>query len=444
MFPESIKISDDAVSTNQCIIPLSRGRRKGAARPPISIFGRAAKGKRLIRLTIYPDHKEPMLRPEKITKPAQTAAGGWFAWLPWRWRSSAPAPTSTKPSGLPYAHKLAAYPLHHAAVTRLPWSSDVEARVLPGAYRAIAYFVRLEDQREEAPRILEFHCLSDPRSGSPAAAAAAAQNPCKPLLAAKFAVPREVEELRTVGALAWDETIGRLCIAEGNAMMVHVLDFAESPAFEAEQDFYVFEYPDTDIFDRPYSRKAHETRDVGPGSANEGDWEYSPGPSHGRSSGAGGPGGTTEAGCSYWPSGTQGAQSSREPDATKEAGCSYWPSALDGPEFSHCANGTKGAESSRDPDATKEAGCSIWPSALDGPESSHWENGTDRAESSNRPSRMNGVNRLPDEEMPDWMADWVNNNADLMNGAEEMNGAGQADSAGQGNCTDASVPMDTT
>ncbi|GBE88982.1 hypothetical protein SCP_1403900 [Sparassis crispa] len=120
--------------------------------------------------------------------------------------------------------------------------------------------------QREAPRILEFHCFSDPRSSSPAAAA---QNQCKPFPAAKFTVPRETEELQTVGPLVWDETIGMLTIAKGNAMMVHVLDLAESPTFEAEQDLYVFEHPNVDIFDRPYSRKAHETSDAGSGSADE-------------------------------------------------------------------------------------------------------------------------------------------------------------------------------
>ncbi|KAF8628243.1 hypothetical protein AX15_004019 [Amanita polypyramis BW_CC] len=133
------------------------------------------------------------------------------------------------------------YDLSQATIQTSHVSSPYGIHVLPGAYRAMMYTVR-EDDRRDAPRVVNFRRYVNPgnmpwdypRSVPDDSSGSVLRRP-------RYLIPSNVyasidltinakTQLEATGlaAVAWDETIGRLCVAAGNDQKIRVMDFSNA------------------------------------------------------------------------------------------------------------------------------------------------------------------------------------------------------------------------
>ncbi|EMD31126.1 hypothetical protein CERSUDRAFT_60469 [Gelatoporia subvermispora B] len=112
-------------------------------------------------------------------------------------------------------------------------SAEYVPRILPGTYRSLIYFTP-DDDRRAAPAICKIGRLCDPQLFAGQAGEADEES----AYALQVEYPPEIDT-SSVAALAWDQGIGRLCVAPSNSTAVHVLDFARAPRQGT------FRYPDT-------------------------------------------------------------------------------------------------------------------------------------------------------------------------------------------------------
>ncbi|KAL6303934.1 hypothetical protein BKA93DRAFT_312245 [Sparassis latifolia] len=193
---------------------------------PISVYFTLKSGPILLRLTLFPKRKTD-------APPASSPKG---------FPTSPTSPTQTLSHARTYgAYK---YPLPELRIlSYLSWDCHgMEVRVLPGSYRAIAYLVK-KGKDGDVPSVSHCFRYYDPASRSADAAAnvdeldAAAVEavvnglqPPKREIVKQFRIPRRA--LKSVRALAWDENIGRLCIASGDGTCIQVFDFAHASTVE--------------------------------------------------------------------------------------------------------------------------------------------------------------------------------------------------------------------
>nr|GAT59839.1 predicted protein [Mycena chlorophos] len=118
-------------------------------------------------------------------------------------------------------------------------SAPYSMQVLPGASRAFVFTV--EDARKSSPRVLAVRRYLSPQL-QPLWGQRAMEDPIEPIsrrdrppLSRKyysaFNLPRFLRRKlddEGLGAITWDEAIGRVCIACGDDFRIHILDFAYS------------------------------------------------------------------------------------------------------------------------------------------------------------------------------------------------------------------------
>ncbi|KAL6301301.1 hypothetical protein BKA93DRAFT_828413 [Sparassis latifolia] len=197
-----VKISDHGIPPREddSVVPVLYGRPEAYAPRPISVFIYLSAGRKLLRLSIFP------VRDEDVPLPS--------------------------PSSGPLSHDQAygAYTYPLKADKEPDWWSfkryEEEAHVLAGSYRSIVYTTPLGN-RTDAPPIVKFHRYFDPwsRWEDPPDGVDMHQKH----VVSRTYVPDSVRDIKSVAALAWDETIGRLCVAGAGSPTVHVLDFAAWP-----------------------------------------------------------------------------------------------------------------------------------------------------------------------------------------------------------------------
>ncbi|GBE77151.1 predicted protein [Sparassis crispa] len=197
-----VKISDHGIPPREddSVVPVLYGRPEAYAPRPISVFIYLSAGRKLLRLSIFP------VRDEDVPLPS--------------------------PSSGPLSHDQAygAYTYPLKADKEPDWWSfkryEEEAHVLAGSYRSIVYTTPLGN-RTDAPPIVKFHRYFDPwsRWEDPPEGVDMSQKH----VVSRTYVPDGVRDIKSVAALAWDETIGRLCVAGAGSPTVHVLDFAAWP-----------------------------------------------------------------------------------------------------------------------------------------------------------------------------------------------------------------------
>ncbi|EMD32513.1 hypothetical protein CERSUDRAFT_77231 [Gelatoporia subvermispora B] len=122
------------------------------------------------------------------------------------------------------------YTLERLAPLRaIPLAGGYVLHALVGAQRSLVYMTHEEDLRA-TPRVRGLRRFCDPGLVSYEAALARADKEC---FTRKIKVPKDVE-WGAVAAMAWDESIGRLCVAEWMSDVVHVLDFSHAPMLDEE------------------------------------------------------------------------------------------------------------------------------------------------------------------------------------------------------------------
>ncbi|KAF7307253.1 hypothetical protein MIND_00519000 [Mycena indigotica] len=118
-------------------------------------------------------------------------------------------------------------------------SSPYATNVLPGASRALVFSV--ENERQGSPRVMAVRRYLSPQL-QPLWAQRPMEDPVEPIsrrqrpgLSKKcfstFNLPRSIRRKlddEGLAAITWDEAIGRVCIACGNDLQIHIYDFAFS------------------------------------------------------------------------------------------------------------------------------------------------------------------------------------------------------------------------
>ncbi|KAJ7897250.1 hypothetical protein B0H14DRAFT_398673 [Mycena olivaceomarginata] len=116
-----------------------------------------------------------------------------------------------------------------------PWTTNV----LSGGSRALMYTV--DDDRKDMPRLLTLRRYLSPQL-QPLWSLRGTEDPTEPVSRrdrpalskryySSFTLPRYMREKlheHGLAAITWDETIGRVCIACGNELRIHILDFANA------------------------------------------------------------------------------------------------------------------------------------------------------------------------------------------------------------------------
>ncbi|KAI0937436.1 hypothetical protein AcV5_005347 [Taiwanofungus camphoratus] len=210
----SVQISDHGIPTLQddSVNPNLYNVDQPPAPRPISIFATTVDHDFIFRYTIFPR------RVEHVLPPTPPSARSWSK-----------TPRDYARTYATWSYDVMSIPLwkaYHGA-------KDRELRIIPGSLRAIAYEVPRKDIRE-APPILSIYRYYDIASGS---FEAALNDPTTngelrgTKVMKEFDVPAHVD-LSSVQAMAWDETIGRLCISSLNSTRLYVLDFAKAPRLD--------------------------------------------------------------------------------------------------------------------------------------------------------------------------------------------------------------------
>lgn len=106
----------------------------------------------------------------------------------------------------------------------IPLSGGYILRPIVGSMRSLVYMTHEEDLRD-TPRVRGLRRFCDPGLMSFEEAERRMNQEC---FTRKIKVPKDID-MREVAAMAWDETIGRLCVAEWMSDVVHVLDFSHAP-----------------------------------------------------------------------------------------------------------------------------------------------------------------------------------------------------------------------
>ncbi|KAJ7651602.1 hypothetical protein DFH06DRAFT_548148 [Mycena polygramma] len=118
-------------------------------------------------------------------------------------------------------------------------SSPRATRVLTGSSKALMYTV--DNERTDAPRMLSMRRYLSPQL-QPLWSLRGTEDPTEPISRrdrsalskryySSFQLPRNLKQKMDdhgLSAITWDETIGRLCIACGNEIKIHILDFASA------------------------------------------------------------------------------------------------------------------------------------------------------------------------------------------------------------------------
>ena len=132
------------------------------------------------------------------------------------------------------------YDLSQAYVQTSHVSSPYDIHILPGAYRAMMFTVR-EDDRKDALRVVNFRRYVNPEN-VPWDYPKADPDSVRPVLRGpRYLVPSNVyasidltvnakAQLEATGmaAIAWDESIGRLCVAAAHDKKIRIMDFANA------------------------------------------------------------------------------------------------------------------------------------------------------------------------------------------------------------------------
>ncbi|GBE77179.1 hypothetical protein SCP_0100510 [Sparassis crispa] len=198
----SVKISDnDSYARN--------GLSQSILSTPISVFIRTTDEGSLAYLRIFPQRKEHGL-------------------------AAAPTSPSFDLARRP-SFSTEVYPLQDGAqLQQLSWE-DEHVGVLPASCRPVVYLIDKNDP-DASPHILRYMRLRDfdPESTSKQAAHDGGDlednsGETARMMTTQLVIPAKVANLASVSALAWDETTGRLCIADARTGMVQVLDFAALP-----------------------------------------------------------------------------------------------------------------------------------------------------------------------------------------------------------------------
>lgn len=120
------------------------------------------------------------------------------------------------------------YTLRQNAKFSLTYGPDDSViRVLPGSYRSILYVVP-KDDRTDTPRVLSMMGSCDEGYLKPPSPEQLS-DPNYLDTAVLKALGFTMNEDSRMGAMAWDETIGRLCMVIEKGIKVFVLDFAKAP-----------------------------------------------------------------------------------------------------------------------------------------------------------------------------------------------------------------------
>ncbi|PFH49670.1 hypothetical protein AMATHDRAFT_147100 [Amanita thiersii Skay4041] len=197
----SVHISDYGVPSttgDQPTLQLSTG-----PPPPISLYFRTLNPNAILHHSILPSYLD---YPKTLSRPARRV---WFYDL-------AQVTLQTN---------------HHV-------SPPYNLHILPGAYRAVVYSIREED-RKDTPGLValrrylnpEFTPKDYPRP-SPVTLNSVLRKPRYTIPAAVYSSielsvnAREQLAKNGISAIAWDESIGRLCIVPGNEQKIRVLDFS--------------------------------------------------------------------------------------------------------------------------------------------------------------------------------------------------------------------------
>ena len=178
---------------------------------PISIIGTTTAPDGLVRLTFYPDKVEQWFPPTPVASSSSSSS-----------RSSSPFSTKHEDK---WAYSLT----DCSAVRYIASPRDTGYRILPGSYRSIVYAVP-KDDITNAPSIVEIKRYGDEetlRRPTPEEMADPGymRAPRKPFHQFFW----EMEKGVRVKAMAWDETIGRLCMVVEKSQVVFMLDFSKAP-----------------------------------------------------------------------------------------------------------------------------------------------------------------------------------------------------------------------
>ncbi|KAH9949414.1 hypothetical protein B0H21DRAFT_133036 [Amylocystis lapponica] len=125
-----------------------------------------------------------------------------------------------------------AYPLSHHSLMKMHRApAGCAFRILPGSYRTVVFVVP-KDERADAPHVWRMYRYFDPASRTRIEEQVTVEGEWTgpQTVVCGLEVPREVVTKR-VAAAAWDETIGRLCLAFEDEQTVTVLDYARAPRY---------------------------------------------------------------------------------------------------------------------------------------------------------------------------------------------------------------------
>ena len=171
--------------------------------PPISMYIRTANPPGVVHHCLWPSFSD-------VPQPADSVRRVWF------------------------------YDLSQATVQTSHVSSPYDIHVLPGAYRAMMYTVR-EDDRRDALRVVNFRRYVNPGNVPWGYPQADTDSTGPVLRSPRYLVPSNVyasidltvnakAQLEATGmaAVAWDESIGRLCVATAHDQKIRVMDFSNA------------------------------------------------------------------------------------------------------------------------------------------------------------------------------------------------------------------------
>ncbi|CCL99060.1 uncharacterized protein FIBRA_01071 [Fibroporia radiculosa] len=202
---DDVTISDHGIPTrfDDSIKPVLWSSADAYAPSPIHIFMRCYPPEAYMRLTIYPE-RIPNVRPP--TPPTTDAS-----------------PKDLAQSAFEHSFQTYHYPISHEGLygEKLPPQHPAaELRILPGSARAILYSV-YSDTVTLGHRVHIMERYSLPR----------AQTEEKDRKDVCMRFPRW-PGMKSIQTMAWDDTIGRLFVAEKDTSMISVLDFGAAPRLD--------------------------------------------------------------------------------------------------------------------------------------------------------------------------------------------------------------------
>ncbi|OCH90041.1 hypothetical protein OBBRIDRAFT_777530 [Obba rivulosa] len=118
---------------------------------------------------------------------------------------------------------------HMGPLRAIPLTAGYVLHALVGSQRSLVYMTHEGDLRD-APRVRGLRRFCDPGLVSFEEAERRVNQEC---FTKRIKIPKDID-LSEVVAMAWDQSVGRLCIAEWMSDVVHVLDFSHAPKQDKE------------------------------------------------------------------------------------------------------------------------------------------------------------------------------------------------------------------